>query len=836
MSSKDLPQSCCSPTLHWELHAPKADLSFVGLDNSVFKFKVSETITSVPKIKTNASKTSKDSLEKPKTVRSSAPIIEDWESNIKPSLEKIEFVNARNTTVENENKAEKPRKFSQSPRVNNKGKMTGQKEIRPVWDNIARVNHQNRLTHPNLKKNFVLAAVLTKSGQVPVNTANQSSHRAAASAFQPSAAKTNNFNEKVNTAKVNNVTTAGPKAVVSVTEGNKNNVVKSSACCIWRPKGNLIDHISKDSGSYTLKRFNYVDPQGRLNVSQMCDKKNSVHFIDIECVVLSPDFKLLDESQVLLKVPRNNDMYSFDLKIIVPVGGNQTNGNAGLKSSEDEVAGKKSTEVPRKENEVQDPTKEGDKNDQEKDLRIKKRHLENNLNKNLNDCLVKGKLLTLTVLTDLILLVHQLMIVVGSTYVNLGGSIHVNAATLPNADLYTDPLMPDLEDTVDLQDTGIFSGAYDDEVEGAVADFNNLELTTVMDVKSAFLYDTIEEEVYVYQPLGFEDPHFPNKVYKVEKALYSLHQAPRAWYETLSTYLLENGFRRGIIDKTLFIKKDKGELTFFLGLQVLLKNDGIFISQDKYVADILKKFDFSSVKTASTLIETNKALLKDEEAEDVDVYLYRSMIGSLMYLTTSRPYIMFVVCACAKFQVTSKISHLHVVKKIFRYLKGQPKLGLWYPRDSPFDLEAFSDSVYAGASLDRKSTTRGCQFLRKRLISWQCKKQIVVSNSTTEAEYVAAANCYGHVSWIQNKMLDYGFKFMNIMIYIDNESTICIVKNPVYHSKTKHIKIRHHFIIDSYEKRLIQVIKIHTDHNVADLLTKVKQRSMIGLDVMIQKS
>ncbi|GJR61763.1 putative ribonuclease H-like domain-containing protein [Tanacetum coccineum] len=302
-----------------------------------------------------------------------------------------------------------------------------------------------------------------------------------------------------------------------------------------------------------------------------------------------------------------------------------------------------------------------------------------------------------------------------------------------------------------------------------------------MDVKSAFLYGTIEEEVYVCQPPSFEDPHFPDKVYKVEKALYGLHQAPRAWYETLSTYLLENGFRRGTIDKKLFIKKDKsdilfqmssiGELTFFLGLQVQQKEDGIFISQDKYVAEILKKFDFATVKTASTPIETNKALVKDEEAEAVDVHLYRLMIGSLMYLTASRPDIMFVVCACA--------------------------------RDSPFDLEAFSDSDYAKASLDRKSTIGGCQFLRRRLISWQCKKQTIVANSTTKAEYVDAANCCGQVLWIQNQMLDYGFNFMNTKIYIDNESTICIVKNPVFHSKTKHIEIRNHFIKDSYEKKLI---------------------------------
>ncbi|GJX82229.1 putative ribonuclease H-like domain-containing protein, partial [Tanacetum coccineum] len=569
----------------------------------------------------------------------------------------------------------------------------------------------------------------------------------------------------------------------------------------------------------------------------------------------------------------------------------------------------------------------------------------------------------------------------GSSCDNLGGSIHVNVVTLLNANLPTDPLMPDLEDTTDLLNTGIFSGAYDDEDVGAEADLNNLETTMNVSpilitrihkdhpkeqiigdplsapknrrmTKSAqehtmvsyikkqrrtnhkdyqnylFAYflsqmepkkvtqaltglswiEATQDELLQFRlqkvwrlvnlpkdkhaigtkwsyrnkkdkrgilvrnkarlvaqgytqeegidydevfapvarieairggvcvpPPGFEDPQFPDKVYKVEKALYGLHQAPRAWYETLSTYLLENRFRRGIIDKTLFIKKDKGDillvqvyvddiifgstkkslckefkslmhkkfqmssmrkLTFFLGLQVMQRDDGIFINQDKYVADILKKFDFSSVKTVSTPIETNKALHKDERAEDVDVHLYRSMIGSLIYLTASRPDIMFAVCACA--------------------------------RDSPFDLEAFSDSDYAGVSLDRKSTTRGCQFLGKRLISWQCKKQTVVANSTTEAEYVAAANCYGQVLWIQNQMLDYGFNFMNTKIYIDNESTICIVKNLVFHSKTKHIEIRHHFIRDSYKKKLIQVIKIHTDHNVADLLTKAFDVSMFN--------
>ncbi|GKB47638.1 putative ribonuclease H-like domain-containing protein [Tanacetum coccineum] len=185
-----------------------------------------------------------------------------------------------------------------------------------------------------------------------------------------------------------------------------------------------------------------------------------------------------------------------------------------------------------------------------------------------------------------------------------------------------------------------------------------------MDMKSVFLYGTIEEEVFVSQPPGFEDPKFPDKVYKVEKALYGLHQAPRAWYETLSTYLLENGFRRGTIDKTFFIKKDKGDI---LLVQVKQKDDGIFISQNKYVADILKKFDFSTVKTTSTPMDPNKELIKDEEAEDVDVHLYRLMIGSLMYLTTSRPAIMFVVYACARYEIQLLLAGVRGIRNEFVY-------------------------------------------------------------------------------------------------------------------------------------------------------------------------
>ncbi|GJT88019.1 uncharacterized mitochondrial protein-like protein [Tanacetum coccineum] len=364
---------------------------------------------------------------------------------------------------------------------------------------------------------------------------------------------------------------------------------------------------------------------------------------------------------------------------------------------------------------------------------------------------------------------------------------------------------------------------------GTEADMNNLDVCMPV---SPILTTRIHKDHPVDQIIGDlnSTPQTRRMTKNLKEHVPELKQSDcRAVYVTttdLKIQIPDRVNKRGKIDKTLFIRRDKsdillvqvyvddiifgstkkslctefekimhkkfqmssmGELTFFLGLQVKQKEDGIFISQDKYATEILKKFGFSDIKTTSKPMETHKPLLKDANGEDVDEHLYRSMIGSLMYLTSSRPDIMFVVCACARFQVNPKISHLHAVKRIFRYLKGQPKLGLWYPKDSPFDLVAYTDSDYAGASLDRKSTTGGCQFLGCRLISWQCKKQTVVANSTTEAEYIAASNC---------------------------------LKNPVFHSKTKHIETRHHFIRDSYKKKLIQMIKIHTDQNVADLLTK----------------
>ncbi|GJT78469.1 hypothetical protein Tco_1045194 [Tanacetum coccineum] len=385
-----------------------------------------------------------------------------------------------------------------------------------------------------------------------------------------------------------------------------------------------------------------------------------------------------------------------------------------------------------------------------------------------------------------------------------------------------------LSDT--LLNDGIFNGDYDDEDVGAVAHFNNTNSTiTISPIPTLRIHKDHPKGQILGDPTSVVQTR--GKIQKASSAQQALDfasvQTTEVWVLVdlpIWEKVIGTTWSSGIKDEEkVIVVKTKTTACSIKSLrqeEVKQQPDGIFISQDKYVADILKKFDFLSIRTATTPIESNKPLVKDEDGVDVDVHVYRSMIGSLMYLTASRPDIMFAVCACARFQVTPKASHLNAVKRIFRYLKHQPKLGLWYPRDSPFELEAYSDSDYGGASLDRKSTTGGCQFLGRRLISWQCKKQTIVANSTTEAEYVAAANCCGQVLWIQNQMMDYGFNFMNTKIHIDNESTISVIKNPVAHSRTKHIEIRFHFIRDCYEKRLIEVIKIHTDSNVADLLTK----------------
>ncbi|GJW68843.1 putative ribonuclease H-like domain-containing protein [Tanacetum coccineum] len=308
-----------------------------------------------------------------------------------------------------------------------------------------------------------------------------------------------------------------------------------------------------------------------------------------------------------------------------------------------------------------------------------------------------------------------------------------------------------------------------------------------IDVKSAFLYGEIEEEVYVTQPKGFEDPYFPKHVYRVVKALYGLHQAPRAWYARLSAFLLQHNYRRGTIDKTLFIKKDSRDI---LLVQVYV-DDIIFGSTNKAWCDEFEVLMKELQQHPMKLLRTN---WKDETDHQLMSFVNRFQIGSLMYLTASRPDIMFAVSACSRHQVTPLTSHLNAVKKIFKYLKGQPKLGLWYPKDSPFQLEAYSDSDYAGSSwLNSKSTTGGCQF-RAAGNLWQCKNRLLCYFLTEASNVCCCISCCAKFS--------FGFRttarimvstFMNTKIFIDTQSTICIVNEPLSsHHATKQIEIRHH--------------------------------------------
>ncbi|KAK2986388.1 hypothetical protein RJ640_026652 [Escallonia rubra] len=264
-----------------------------------------------------------------------------------------------------------------------------------------------------------------------------------------------------------------------------------------------------------------------------------------------------------------------------------------------------------------------------------------------------------------------------------------------------------------------------------------------------------------------------------------------------------------------------GELTFFLGLQIKQSKDGIFINQAKYTKELLKRFDMEASNAFDTPMSSSLKLDKDEKGKDVDIKRYRGMIGSLLYLTASRPDIMFSVCLCARFQACPKESHLIAVKRILRYLKGTHDLGLWFPRNTSFfDLIGYSDADYAGCKTERKSTSGGCQFLGHSLVSWSSKKQNSVALSTTEAEYMAVGACCAQILWMKQTLLDFGLKYDHIPILCDNTSAIDLTKNPIQHSRTKHIEIKHHFIRDHVQKGDIVLDFVDTNHQLADIFTK----------------
>ncbi|GJY70681.1 retrovirus-related pol polyprotein from transposon TNT 1-94 [Tanacetum coccineum] len=318
-----------------------------------------------------------------------------------------------------------------------------------------------------------------------------------------------------------------------------------------------------------------------------------------------------------------------------------------------------------------------------------------------------------------------------------------------------------------------------------------------MDVKTAFLNGELKEEVYVHQPEGFVDPERPHHVYRLKKALYGLKQAPRAWYDTLSKFLLAQGFSKGVVDPTFdrfsnemsskFQMSMMGQISFFLGLQISQNPRGIFINQSKYANEILKKFDLHKSDPVDTPMVERTKLDEDLSGTPVDQTKYRSMIGSLMYLTASRPDLVFAVCMCARYQSRPTKKHLEAVKRVFRYLQGTINMGLWYPKDTAMALTAYADADHAEAEYNAMS--------------------------------VAEPNPMNAVSIIR-----LSFAYNRIPMYCDNKSAIALCCNNVQHSRSKHIDIRHHFIREQVEKGVVELYFVRTEYQLADIFTKALPR------------
>ncbi|GKA41290.1 hypothetical protein Tco_0733883 [Tanacetum coccineum] len=267
-----------------------------------------------------------------------------------------------------------------------------------------------------------------------------------------------------------------------------------------------------------------------------------------------------------------------------------------------------------------------------------------------------------------------------------------------------------------------------------------------------------------------------------------------------------------------------GQISLFLGLQISQNPKGIFINQSKYTNEILKKFDLHKSDHVDTPMVERKKLDEDLSGTPVDQTKYRSMIGSLMYLTASRPDLVFAVCMCARYQYRPTKRLLEAVKRVFRYLQRTINMGLWYPKDSVMALTAYADADHAGCQDTRRSTSGSAQFLGDKLVSWSSKKQTSTSISSIEAEYIAMSSCCAQILWMRSQLSDYGFEYNRIHLYYDNKSAIALCCNNVQHSRSKHIDIRHHFIREQVEKGVVELYFVRTEYQLADIFTKALPR------------
>lgn len=381
-----------------------------------------------------------------------------------------------------------------------------------------------------------------------------------------------------------------------------------------------------------------------------------------------------------------------------------------------------------------------------------------------------------------------------------------------------------------------------------------------LDVKSAFLNGLLQEEIYVEQPEGFRVPGHEEKVLLLQKALYGLKQAPRAWYSRIDEHLLSLGFTKSLSESTLYVKRvgsdiviislyvddllvtgnnaiqiedfkkemmkvfemtDLGEMTYFLGIEIKQAQNEVFIYQRKYLKEILKRFGMEECKSVSTPMAQKERLQKEDGAEPVDEGVYRSLIGCLMYLTATRPDILFPVSVLSRFLNCPSELHMMAAKRVVRYLKGTLTYGIKYGKTQNFKLHGYSDSDWAGSIDDMKSTSGYCFSFGSGCFSWCSKKQEVVAQSTAEAEFVAATAAANQALWLRKIMVDLQLEQKgSTEIYVDNQTAIAISQNPVFHGKTKHFCIKYYFLREVQKNGEVKLVYCKTEEQVADLFTK----------------
>ncbi|CAJ2639996.1 unnamed protein product [Trifolium pratense] len=397
-----------------------------------------------------------------------------------------------------------------------------------------------------------------------------------------------------------------------------------------------------------------------------------------------------------------------------------------------------------------------------------------------------------------------------------------------------------------------------------------------MDVKSAFLNGVLDEEVYIEQPQGYEVKGEEEKVLKLKKALYGLKQAPRAWNARIDKYFQDKNFIKCPYEHALYIKAkggdilivclyvddliftgnnptmfeefkkemtkefemtDIGLMSYYLGIEVKQEDHGILITQEGYAKEVLKKFKMDDANPVSTPMECGIKLSKHEEGETVDPSLFKSLVGSLRYLTCTRPDILYAVGVVSRYMEHPTTTHLKAAKRILRYIKGTTNLGLYYSISDDYKLVGYSDSDWGGDVDDRKSTSGFVFYIGNTAFTWMSKKQPIVTLSTCEAEYVAATSCVCHAIWLRNLLKELSLPQKEpTKIFVDNKSAIALAKNPVFHDRSKHIDTRYHYIRECVSNNDVKLEYMKTDDQVADIFTKplkrehfVKLRYLLGV-------